>query len=359
MNTRFRKCGNLKKMQMAPVFFIDNKAYLMVKIISGLLSTMVLLFVGCNSIDNPKIQSSWTWTSVSNSPVFTKLTNAIEDNGIGSPDVLIENTGPSQTFIMYYAQGGTDTVGRIGRATSPDGIVWTRSGTVLTPSGPGHFDDHFIDTPSIIKVGSTYYLYFFGDVDNSPDNGKIGLATSTDGINFARPRSTPVIALGGTGTWDEYRVESPDVVNDGNSFIMYYTGVNALNIVRTGRATSSDGITWTKDPANPIFDKGPSGAWDSITAYPSGYLLRGGVFEMYYISAALITRTPSIGLATSIDGRVFTRYANNPVMTSQITNNSLDGPINPCVIFDEHNQIYMLWSETGIGFYLARAPARL
>ena len=211
-----------KKCSQYQGFFIDRKSYLMTKIFLGLLSAIVLLFVGCNSVDNPTGQSSWTWTSVSNSPIFTKLTNAIEDNGIGSPDVLIENSGPNQTFVMYYAQGGTDTIGRIGRATSPDGLVWTRSGTVLLPSDAGHFDGHFIDTPSIIKEGSIYYLYFYGDVDNSPDNGQIGLAISTDGINFVRPLSTPVIALGGTGSWDEYRAESPDVVYDGNTFIMYY-----------------------------------------------------------------------------------------------------------------------------------------
>lgn len=50
----------------------------------------------------------------------TKLTTTEENAAIGSPDVIAVYDGPARTFLMVYAEGGTDTRGRIGMAESPD-----------------------------------------------------------------------------------------------------------------------------------------------------------------------------------------------------------------------------------------------
>ena len=109
----------------------------------------------------------WAWQSESSTPVFTKLITLEEDAAIGSPDVIAFDDGGARKFRMVYAQGGTDTKGRIGMAESPDGRVWTRKlpvgePSILVPAASGNWDSWFLDTPCILLHGGTWYLWYFG-----------------------------------------------------------------------------------------------------------------------------------------------------------------------------------------------------
>jgi len=77
----------------------------------------------------------------------------------------------------------------------------------------------------------------------------------------ARYKGNPVLSRGGAGEWDEGRVDNPCVIYDGG-YKMWYSGqdINERN-GKIGLATSADGISFTKSGANPIFDdiETPSG----------------------------------------------------------------------------------------------------
>lgn len=327
-----------------------------------------LLIVSC-STDGPE-NYHWQWKLKSEVPILTKNTDVFEDNGIGSPHVLIDGYGLNRTFTMVYAQGSKDGpsdnhYGRIGRATSMDGINWTRynySGVILEPSfNTNNFDSLFLDTPCMIKVENTYYLYYFGDIDNTIQGGQIGLATSTDGIHFTRCGSNPVLSVGESGAWDDLWVESPDVFHDGMKFVMYYTGGRDTGSPKVGRATSQDGITWVKDPITPVLAEG--GDWDGLSARVPGLVYRNGITELYYCSQSVTEAmfgliVPKIGLATSIDGIQFSRYKQNPIVQPHQINNAVHGPYNPCVLFDDYTNTYYMVVESGIGFYALYAGIR-
>lgn len=92
------------------------------------------------------------------------------------------------------------------------------------------------------------------------DDYKIGRMSSTDyGVTWSKYVSNPVLSPGGVGTWDHSYIKDPSVQWDGSQYVMYYTGYNGSTF-GIGRATSSDGITWTKDASNPVIT--PSGTGD-------------------------------------------------------------------------------------------------
>ena len=290
---------------------------------------------------------------------MTKEISRYEDMAIGSPDVIKDG----KQFVMVYAQGGTDHIGRIGLAISPDGGKWDKHGNglpVFEPTGTDTFDSHFLDTPCIEKVGDTYYLYYMGMRSNNTPGAAIGAATSTDLIHWTRVSAEPVLTPGEPEDWDGLWVESPTVrVLDGK-FFMWYTGVGGNWLPQVGLATSSDGVHWTKSPKNPVLGGGSGSAWDDFTGAVPVVIRKGGAFQMFFagISKAEVAQklnTPKLGLAISNDGVTWKKYSGNPIITAGNTYGQPAGPYNLGAVFDEAPQRYMVRYETGSGFGLVTA----
>lgn len=72
---------------------------------------------------------------------------------------------------------------------------------------------------------------------------------------------------------------------------------------------------WTKS-AEPILDAGAAGAFDEQGVQGPSVLKVGGKYLMWYDARALEGQT-SVGLATSADGKTWTRNAANPVVKSE------------------------------------------
>jgi hypothetical protein len=68
---------------------------------------------------------------------------------------------------------------------------------------------------------------------------------------------------------------------DDGSYEMWYTGYDGA-VYRLGRATSPDGIQWTRDPVNPILAPGPAGAWDSTNVISPSIVRASGVARLWY-----------------------------------------------------------------------------
>ena len=94
---------------------------------------------------------------------------------------------------------------------------------------------------------------------------QIGYASSSNGISWTKSTANPILGPGPAGTWDDYWVFSPEVLFDGTTYHMWYTGYDGT-IRRTGYATSTNRIAWTKYSENPVLDVGPTGSWDDFYA---------------------------------------------------------------------------------------------
>jgi predicted GH43/DUF377 family glycosyl hydrolase len=210
-------------------------------------------------------------------------------------------------YQIWY--GGHDGLyGRIGYATSADGIAWVKhpDNPVLNLGASGTWDDVIVSYPTVLFDGAKYQMWYTG---GSKD--RIGYATSADGIVWEKHPGNPVLDLGANGTWDDYYVGWSTVLFDGANYRMWYTGYDGSNY-KIGYATSTDGIVWVKHPDNPVLDFGPSGTWDDAYVGNPTVLFDGKKYQMWYNGND--GSNGRIGYATSADGIVWVKHPDNPVL---------------------------------------------
>ncbi|MGB5848797.1 MAG: hypothetical protein WBH40_09935, partial [Ignavibacteriaceae bacterium] len=161
-----------------------------------------------------------SWEKDPNNPVLPRGTNGEwDDQFLSGPYVLFDGT----VYHMWYGgwdggSGGTS----IGYAYSSDGINWTRdtlNNPVLEPGPSGSWDEVTVYQPSVFFDGTTYNMWFGGHNDI---NRRIGFATSPDMINWTKHPNNPVVDLGPSGTWDDDYVDSPDVLFVDGVYHMWY-----------------------------------------------------------------------------------------------------------------------------------------
>lgn len=191
--------------------------------------------------------------------------------------------------------------------------TWTKyEGPVLEKGAAGSWDAKVIALPNILFNDNVYHMWYMGI--GADDILAIGHATSPDGISWTKDPDNPVLKKGSSGSWDDLGVYHPKVIYEGSIFHMWYTGISTGK-ERGGYATSPDGVTWTKYAGNPVLSSGATGEWDA-----GGYILTGPViyldnkFHMWY--GASNSFTSELGYATSTDGTSWTRHPDNPVLSN-------------------------------------------
>ena len=189
--------------------------------------------------------------------------NEIAPHGEGNvyaPSVLIDDG----KWKMWYGGQGKDGHDRISYAESIDGKQWQRIGVVLEDKTANHIND-----PSVIKVGSTFYMYFTRAETFVID--RICVATSIDGIHWEQKGLA--LDAGPEGAWDSLSVGRPSVIYDGGMFKLWYDGrkdfplgtpvagvpVSSNSHRYVGYATSKDGFNWQKQSDEPVFDNDAGG----------------------------------------------------------------------------------------------------
>ena len=221
-------------------------------------------------------------------------------------------------YHMWYSGTITSGIYKLGYATSPDGINWTKDprSPVFEDAPSGNWDDTRTRCGDVTLVNDTLHMWYTaGDGYN---NWAIGHATSPDGVNWERDPGNPVCTIEIENDWIYTLIEIHDVVHDGNNYHMWYCATNypEEDEVYIGHATSPDGSVWTKDPSNPVLSPGASGDWDYPMSYFPTVVYDGSIFHMWYAGGGyqgdlLIL---DIGYASSPDGTIWTKYDGNPVL---------------------------------------------
>ena len=165
------------------------------------------------------------------------------------------------TYKMWYTgwNGETEHVGggidntinfRVGYATSIDGMAWTKSpgtggcGSVLGLGAAGSADAKGAAHPHVLKDGLTYRMWYEG-FDGS--TWRILCATSTDGTTWTKQGTA--LNAGGSGAPDELGLRNPVVISRNGLYELWYQGKSSsAPNYHVMRATSPDGVTWTKAP---------------------------------------------------------------------------------------------------------------
>ena len=249
-----------------------------------------------DGITEPRV----AWTKSPGNPLLTPgPAGAWDQTAVHYVNVILEAGG----FRMWYG-GCTGDLCSIGYATSPDGLSWTRyPGNPVLSYVPGTWENT-IGNPYVIKDGDVYRMWYAG---NGPCCIQLGYATSPDGIQWAR-NDGPVLTPG--YGWDSYTISTPVVAREGASFTMWYSGASSGLTFYMGRATSSDGRNWTRNPANPILS--PAFAWEGSRVHPAQVTINAGSYEMFYTADLDYVQ---IGRAVSTDGVIWARSPSTPVLS--------------------------------------------
>ncbi len=163
------------------------------------------------------------------------------NNGSYGPiDVLhnptATNTGTNPfdySFAMYF-DGTTGGFEEIGLGYSPDGISWSLYGKVLARGNGGpwgntdDWDSSYTTFGTIIKeADGRWHMWYSGGQEDSNDG--IGYAYSSDGLNWVRDASNPIMHQNDGVSWRANRTYTPVVIKDGGVYKMWFSGMATDN----------------------------------------------------------------------------------------------------------------------------------
>lgn len=195
--------------------------------------------------------------------------------------------------------------------------------------------------PSVIKEGSKYRMWLTGGKPfDVPIVVKTYEASSYDGIKWDI-NPTPVLEPGKKGEWDDLRIETPSVIKVGDTYHLYYSGCpSPCSVYDIGHATSKDGTVWEKDIMNPVIKHHNDPLkWGFYTVAEPAVVYHEGIYYLYYASAK--SNYPEYGapfgilLATSKDGRHFEEKGAVHTLTASYDPKLFRGYSTPAVFVDD------------------------
>jgi hypothetical protein len=268
-----------------------------------------------------------------------------DDQYIGTPFILEVD----DTLRMWHSGcEANDTYYQIGYAWSLDGIEWHQlQNPVLSYGSSGDWDDMSVFSPTVLYDGGEYTMYYsaWSDAD---DNISTGMATSSDGIHWLKDIvNNPVFTGTHDGSWDDDQVAAFGVEWVESEYVMWYTGSALNEPYQIGRATSPDGLSWTRnDPNVPILRVGDDGEFDDAWIVGGSICLTNGSYEIFY--HAVHSTEISLGYASGDDGQSFSKSAWNPILECGPSAYDDWRVIWPFVNYDQDSGLYTMWYE-GIG----------
>jgi predicted GH43/DUF377 family glycosyl hydrolase len=187
----------------------------------------------------------------------------VEKVGIAAPGARVIR-GKVHLFYQTYSVQKTDA---ICHAVSTDGVHFQRdpSNPVYRPTNMPWSSGRAIDA-EVFMHGSELWL-FFATRDPSMKIQELGMAAAPLNSNFARGTwhdlSTDKPILAPELPWEQSCIEAPTILHHGNLYYLFYAGAYNNSPQQIEVATSADGKTWTRLSNLPILTNGAPGAWNS------------------------------------------------------------------------------------------------
>ena len=127
---------------------------------------------------------------------------------------------------------------------------------------------------------------------------------------WTRDSQSPCVSLGEPGTFDDMHLFAPCVAFENGTYRMWYSGSRgevAERVFRLGLATSADGVHFAKHPSSPVYDFGDgkhSVLTPTLLRNPDGSLRReNGRLRMWFASTTFEPGNPhTLHETSSTDG---------------------------------------------------------
>jgi predicted GH43/DUF377 family glycosyl hydrolase len=230
------------------------------------------------------------------------------DIGSDPPGITVPPEIPASKYPDYWWERPT-------LLRSNDGINWVKTRDYTNPlvneGAPGEWDWRELCDPDAVYApgkgpgGESWFLYYCG---SGSAGTAIGVALSYDGKHFSKYSGNPVIP--------NYSACPAVVYDDATGIFHAWFCWGSVGGGRIGYATSTDGINWTPyGDWGTIVYQGTQGTFDEGGMSHLDVIYDDGFFRMYYLAQPTAQYTGLvIGLATSPDGIHWTQYP-NPVLT--------------------------------------------
>lgn len=196
---------------------------------------------------------------------------------------------------------------------------WSIPTTAISPNPtPGTWDYLLYGTASpstMVKFNGTYFLYYIGaDGEMGPpsyeaSHRSLGVATSTNGVNFTKYNSNPIITYTTTGgAAAEEGIGSATAIVVGNTIHLYYGAIRSIGggmvDIDVRYRSSTNGYTFTNDT---LIYRSPGNEYS-----PLGVTLNGSTWSVY-IKGPL---TDGRGAISRLSGPSPTNLPNRTSVTS-------------------------------------------
>ncbi len=136
-----------------------------------------------------------------------------------------------------------------GYLVSDDGINWTEvSEDPIFTTADVPYAEVSVHAGSLVQDDDGTWVMFFYAYQNK-DYTKdihIGRATAPDLAGPWTPDEAFIVEPGSAGEWDDNALSMPNVVRTDTEWLLYYTATGSGGYSKIGLATSPDGKTWTK-----------------------------------------------------------------------------------------------------------------
>ncbi len=218
----------------------------------------------------PSLDNGITWTNQQQSvDIGSEGTN--DATRSSDPTVLKDGS----TYKMWYTGDSGGTTLRIIYCESSDGINWSNFQVVINiaSSGTG-FDSSYVQTPSVIKDGSTYKMWYAGNNGND----RIIYCESSDGINWSNYQLA--INLSAQGTYDTVNTFAPAVIKENGVYKMWYTGEVGGFVGRIIYCESTNGVNWFNFQLS--INLGSQGVYDTAGCFHASVIRDGSNYKMWY-----------------------------------------------------------------------------
>ena len=162
----------------------------------------------------------WTWTDHWTRKWQKHGMNPLLLGPIQDPCVLRVGRG----FRLWCVRP-VDGKNRICYAESADAVHWTEfAAKPVVPLGTqGEFDSDGHANPRVIAVGDQFFMWFLG---NDGRQWRVGFATSPDGVHWTKSKANPILEGGDTEAWDAGSIWGLDVVHEGDRFHIWYSATD-------------------------------------------------------------------------------------------------------------------------------------
>ncbi|MBN1480278.1 T9SS type A sorting domain-containing protein [candidate division KSB1 bacterium] len=285
-------------------------------------------------IDSTFLAAQTTWIKHQDPVLDVGSAASWDELAVSVNSVVFDGT----TYHMWYS--GFDAAhGRIGYATSLDGVLWEKhpNNPVIDVGYAGEWDELWTVGASVIYQDQRFKMWYTG-ADSS--TCRIGYAESVDGVVWEKSPLNPVLDVGDSTDFDAQSVAWPTVIYSDNEYKLIYHGKNR-GLEQLGFAVSDDGLTWTKSAFNPVLIVRKGDVWQDINLTPRPLLYDGQNYRLFYRDyddEGLL----SVKYASSKDCLHWTKYNGAPLITSG-AQNYWDAYIiaTPVILFD--GIMYRMW----------------